>query len=67
MSEGLKKADPDQRAAYIQAFQATFAQVCQEKVRLVYLDESHFHRDLDLGYTWAEQGKPAWRLSDCPL
>lgn len=62
----LKKADPERRAAYIQAFQTTFAQVCQKEVRLVYLDESHFHRDMDLGYTWAEKGKPAWRLSDCP-
>lgn len=62
----LKKADPAQRAVYIQAFHATFAQVCQEKVRLVYIDESHFHRDMDLGYTWAEKGIPAWRLSDCP-
>ena len=62
----LKKADPAKRAAYIQAFQATFAQVCREEIRLVYIDESHFHRDMDLGYTWAETGKPAWRLSDCP-
>lgn len=62
----LKKADRAKRAAYIQAFQATFALVCQGEVRLVYIDESHFHRDMDLGYTWAEQGKPAWRLSDCP-
>ena len=35
-------------------------------MRLIYIDESHFHRDMDLGYTWAEKGKPAWRLSDCP-
>lgn len=62
----LKKADPVKRAAYIQEFQAVFVEVCQEKVRLVYIDESHFHRDMDLGYTWAEKGKPAWRLSDCP-
>lgn len=62
----LKKANPAKRAAFIQEFQALFAQVCQEKVRLIYIDESHFHRDMDLGYTWAETGKPAWRMSDCP-
>ena len=28
-----------------------FAQVCREEIRLVYIDESHFHRDMDLGYT----------------
>lgn len=62
----LKKADPAKRAAYIQAFEALYAQVCQGEIRLLYLDESHFHRDMDLGYTWAERGKPAWRQSDCP-
>ena len=41
-------------------------QVCQEEIRLIYIDESHFHRDMDLGYTWAATGEPAWRSSDCP-
>ncbi len=62
----LKKANPEKRAAFIQEFQAIFDQVCREEIRLIYIDESHFHRDMDLGYTWAETGKPAWRLSDCP-
>ena len=62
----LRKADAAKRAAYIETFQKHFAQVCQGAIRLLYLDESHFHRDMDLGYTWAEQGKAAWRLSDCP-
>ena len=62
----LGKANPEKRAAFIQEFQALFARVCREEVRLLYIDESHFHRDMDLGYTWAETGKPAWRLSDCP-
>jgi transposase len=62
----LKRADPEKRATFIHQFQATFAQVCREEIRLLYIDESHFHREMDLGYTWAETGKPAWRLSDCP-
>lgn len=62
----LKKANPEQRAAYIEAFQALYSQVCARDVRLIYIDESHFHRDMDLGYTWAETGEIAWRLSDCP-
>ena len=62
----LKKANPEKRAAFIEEFQTLFTQLCQEKVRLIYIDESHFHRDMDLGYTWAETGKPAWRASDCP-
>jgi len=62
----LKKANPEKRAAFIQEFQTLFDQVCQEKIRLIYIDESHFHRDMDLGYTWSPIGERAWRDSDCP-
>jgi transposase len=62
----LKKARPEQRAAFVQELQTLFAQVCQEAIRLIYIDESHFHRDMDLGYTWAATGAAAWRASDCP-
>lgn len=46
------------RTAYIDTFQTHFAQVCQGEVRLLYRDESHFHRDIDLGYTWQSKAKP---------
>ena len=62
----LSKAKPEKRQAYIQTFQTHFQQLCQGKIRIIYLDEAHFHRDLDLGYTWAPTGEPTWRLSDCP-
>lgn len=62
----LAKANAEKRATFIQEFQTLFDQVCGGQVRLLYIDESHFHCDMDLGYTWAETGKPAWRLSDCP-
>jgi hypothetical protein len=62
----LKKADPAKRARFMQEFQMRFAQVCDEQIRLVYVDESHFHRDLEVGYTWAPKGRAAWRVSDCP-
>jgi transposase len=62
----LQKADPEKRAAYIQEFTRRFEQVCRQEIELVYIDEAHFHRDLDLGYTWAPKGQPAWRASDCP-
>lgn len=62
----LKKADPTKRAAFIEEFQVLFAQFCREEIVLVYVDESHFHRDLEVGYTWAPRNKPAWRVSDCP-
>jgi len=62
----LKKASHAKRVVFIEEFQTLFAQVCRESVRLIYVDESHFHRDLELGYTWATTGEVAWRVSDCP-
>ena len=41
--------------------------MCSGKLRLVYVDEAHFHRDLDAGYTWSLRNEPAYRLSDCAL
>ena len=65
----LKKAKPAQRAAYIEQFQALFEQVCQAELLLIYVDEAHVHRDLDLGYTWVPVGGcplgAVWRLSEC--
>lgn len=62
----LKKAKPEQRAEFMRRFVALYEQICREEVILLYLDESHFHRDMDLGYTWATVGEPAWRSSACP-
>ena len=36
----------------------------ENEVILVYADEVHIHRDLDLGYTWGRQGERLWRQSD---
>jgi transposase len=62
----LRKASACQRAAYMERFEALWARMRQGDVTVVYVDESHFHQDLDLGYTWATQGKPAWRVSSSP-
>lgn len=62
----LKKASPEERAAFIERFQALYEQACREEIVLVYIDEAHIHRDMDLGYTWAAVGKVAWRVSECP-
>ena len=40
--------------------------MCRGEIRIIYVDESHFHQDLDLGYTWAPIGAPAWRESNSP-
>ena len=63
--KALKKADPQKRAAYMERFQELFDQLCRLELRLVYVDEAHIHRAMDLGYTWAEKNKTAWRVRDC--
>lgn len=62
----LRKANATRRAAYIVQFQALCARMRQADVTVVYVDESHFHQDMDIGYTWATKGKPAWRTSTSP-
>ena len=61
----LRKADPEKRQVFIEQFRPIFEQVCQNKAILLYIDEAHLHRDMDLGYTWAPKGKPAYRMSAC--
>jgi transposase len=62
----LSKADPAKRKAFVEEFQLLFARMCRDEICIVYVDESHFHQDLDLGYTWAPIGKPIWRQSTSP-
>ena len=61
----LRKANPEKRKAFIEQFQPLFEQVCQDEVILLYIDEAHLHRDMELGYTWAPVGQSAYRLSAC--
>lgn len=62
----LGKRKADQRAAFVERFHELYGQVVRGEVLLLYLDESHFHRDLDLGYTWGRVGQRVWRASACP-
>jgi transposase len=62
----LGKAKPEKRAAHIQRLLELFTGVCNGAVILIYADEVHVHRDLDLGYTWGRRGERIWRPSDCP-
>ncbi len=62
----LRKANPEKRQAFIEEFQTIFEEVCQNETILLYIDEAHIHRDLDLGYTWAPKGQPVYRKSECP-
>jgi DDE superfamily endonuclease/Winged helix-turn helix len=62
----LGKAKPEKRAAPIQQLLQLFTGVCAGEVILIYVDEVHIHRDLDLGYTWGRRGKRLGCQSDCP-
>jgi transposase len=62
----LGKAKPHKRAAHIQQLLTLFAGARAGEVILIYVDEVHIHRDLDLGYAWGRGGERIWRKSDCP-
>jgi hypothetical protein len=62
----LGKADPAKRAAHVERLLQLFEGVRDGAVTLIYVDEAHFHRDLDLGYTWGCRGRRIWRRSGCP-
>ena len=62
----LGKRDPQKRSDYLERFRELYEQVIRGEVVLIYVDESHFHRDLEVGYTWGRIGQRVWRVSDCP-
>jgi transposase len=62
----LGKRNPEKREAFMTRFLALFEQVRKNEIVLIYVDESHFHRDLETGYTWGPIGKRIWKISDCP-
>ncbi len=61
----LGRANADKRAAHIGQLEKLYEGVRGGEVILVYVDEAHFHRDMDLGYTWGRIGKRVWRKSVC--
>ena len=62
----LGKAKPGKRVEHITRLEELYAQVCRGEVTLIYIDESHFHQDMDEGYTWSRKGRRAWRVSTTP-
>ena len=61
----LGKRSPHERAAFLGRFAGLFERVTRREVVLVYVDESHFHRDMDLGWSWGRVGERLWRVSGC--
>ena len=62
----LGRADPAKRVAHVAWLAGILEGVRDGEVQLIYIDQSHFHRDMDLGYAWGRKGKRIWRRSDCP-
>lgn len=61
----LGKRNPAKRAAFLERFVGLYERVTRREVVLVYVDESHFHRDMDLGRSWGRVGERLWRVSGC--
>ncbi len=47
----LGKRNPQKRAEFMERFLGVYDQVVHEEIVLIYIDESHFHRDLEIGYS----------------
>ena len=62
----LGKAKPGKRVEHVERLATLFDQVHRHEVTLIYVDESHFHQDLDEGYTWGPKGRRSWRVSTTP-
>ena len=54
-----------ERIASLDSFFNLTRQCHESFSECLYIDEAHIHRDMDLGYTWAPKGKPAYRMSAC--
>ena len=61
----LRKGNPEERAAFVERFLKLYEEVICGEVVLIYVDESHFHRDLENGYLWGRVGRAVWRRSCC--
>lgn len=62
----LGKAKPQARVEHVARLETLLEGVRRGEVTLIYIDESHFHQDLDDGYTWGPKGRRAWRVSTSP-
>ena len=62
----LGKRNPEKRQVFLEQLKEIYERVVKKEIVVVYVDESHFHRDMETGYTWGPIGKRIWRMSDCP-
>ncbi len=62
----LKRADPDQRAAFLEQLNPLLVAAPRGQHALVYIDEAHFRQDTDEGYGWSIKGERFWVSSSSP-
>jgi transposase len=62
----LGKANAKKRAEYVRLLLSLLEKMLDGEIILVWVDEVHVHREMDLGYTWSKIGQRVWRESDCP-
>ena len=62
----LNKADPDQRAAFLEKLNPLLVAATRGQHTLVYIDEAHFRQDTDEGYGWSIKGERFWVSSSSP-
>ena len=62
----LRKADDEQRAAFVAEYVALLAQARATGAKVFFADEAHFRADGDLRGKWVLKGQPALVDSTCP-
>ena len=62
----MNRADPDQRAAFLEKLNPLLIAATRGQHTLVYVDEAHFRQDTDEGYGWSIKGERFWVSSSSP-
>lgn len=62
----LNRADPDQRAAFLEKLNPLLVAATRGQHTLVYIDEAPFRQDTDEGYGWSIKGERFWVSSSSP-
>ena len=62
----LNKADPHQRAAFLEKLNPLLVAATRGQHSLVYIDEAHFRQDTNEGYGWSIKGERFWVSSSSP-
>lgn len=62
----LSKGNAQQRAHFVEQFQALYERMCRGEVIIIYVDEVHLHQDMEVVYTWSPVGESNWVPSTSP-